>query len=123
MIKVDTKTSLMKIEVYWENITKEKSDDLDAYDYIASTAMSLKMTAFQLKDSIENQMLKDKTAKLKLQKLHKALNNIVRKLDFRYRVDKNTEYIEGILNMLSLAKQDIETIRQHQQILHNKTSL
>lgn len=114
MNKVDTNTSLMKIEVYWDNITKEKSDDIDAYDYIASGAMCLKMIAFQLKDSIENQMLKDKEAKLKLQKLHKALNNIVRKLDFKYRVDKNKEYIEGILNMLSQAKQDIEIIRQHQ---------
>jgi len=111
MTQIDINTSLTKIEFFWENISKENSDDPDAYGYIATQTMSLKMTAFHLKDNIEIEILKDKKARLKLQKLQKALENIVNKLDFKIHGNKDKEYIENILNKLSKIKEDIEVVR------------
>jgi len=104
----------MKIEVFWTNIIKEDSDDTDAWDYIATQSMAMKMTAFQLKDRIENQMLKNKEVKIRLQKLHKALRNIVDNLDFEIRGDKDKEYIEDILNRLSGLQKEIDVVGQYQ---------
>ena len=114
MTEIDINTPLTKIEFFWENILKESSDDTDVYGYIATQTMSLKMTAFHLKDKIEIEILKDKRARLKLQKLQKALENIVNKLDFKIHANKDKEYIESILNKLSKIKEDIEVVRQYQ---------
>jgi len=111
MTQIDINTSLTKIEFFWENISKENSDDKDAYGYIAAQTMSLKMIAFQLKDNIEIEILKDKKARLKLQKLQKALESIVNKLDFKIHAKKDKEYIESILNKLSKIKEDVEVVR------------
>jgi len=114
MTQTDIKTSLTKIEFFWENISKENSGDPDAYGYIVTQTMSLKMTAFHLKDNIEIEILKDKKARLRLQKLQKALENIVNKLDFKIHAIKDKEYIENILNKLSEIKEDVEVVRQYQ---------
>ena len=111
MTQIDINTSLKKIEIFWENISKESDDDPDVYGYIATQTMSLKMTAFHLKDKIEIEILKDKKARLKLQKLQKALENIVNKLDFKIHANKDKEYIESILNKLSKIKEDVEVVR------------
>ena len=39
MTQIDINTSLTKIEFFWQNISKESSDDPDAYGYIAAQAV------------------------------------------------------------------------------------
>ena len=114
MNTLDIKAPLMKIEILWANILKEDSDDIDAWDYIAAQSILMKMTAFQLKDRIENRMLKNKEVKIRLLKLHKALTSIVGNLDFEIRVEKDKEYIEDILDRLSGLKKDIDVVKQYQ---------
>ncbi len=114
MIQNQLNKSLIKIEIFWKNISKESSDDPDAYDFITTQTMSLKMIALQLKDRIEDEIRRDKKAKLKLQKLQKSLDNIVRKLDFKIHIIKDKEDIETILDKLSKIKEDIEVVKQYQ---------
>ena len=113
MTKIDINNSLTKIEIFWNNITKEKSDDPAVYDYISTHAMALKMIAFNLKGVIENEILKDKEAKIKLQKLQRTLENIDEKLDFKIQINKTQNYIDDILTKLSLIKDDIEILNQY----------
>ncbi len=110
----DIKTSLIKIEILWETLSKESSDDLDAFDFISTQSLSLQMTALELKMSIESKIRKDPKEKLKFQKLNKTLGNIVRTLDSIPLKRKDKKYIESILKKLSEIKGDIEVIRLYQ---------
>ena len=114
MDQIDINSALLKIELVWESLVKEKSEDMDAYRYIVDQSMSLKLITFKLKDSIENQMLKDKRARIKLHKLHKALANILKALDSKNRRDNDKDHIERILTKLLHLQEDIEVIRQYQ---------
>lgn len=114
MIGDEIKKSLLKIELLWENISNESIDDLDAYEFISIQSLSLKITVLELKDYIEERIRKDKKARLKFQKLHKALRSIVEKLDFNLEMSKDREYIEDILLKLTEIKKDISVVRQYQ---------
>jgi len=114
MIGDEIKKSLIKIDLLWENISNESSDDLDAYDFISIQSLSLKMTVLELEDYIDERIRKDKKAKLKFQKLQKALRSMIVKLDFNLEISKDREYIEDILLKLSEIKNDIAVVRQYQ---------
>ena len=112
---MDLNTHLTKIAIFWDNITKENSDDIEAYDYIATQSMSLKMIVLQATNIIEEEITKSKENKIKYQKLQKTLKKIFERLDFKIKIEKDKNYIEEILNKLSEIKNDIEVIKIYQQ--------
>ncbi len=114
MIKSDIKKLLIKIEIYWKNISKENSDDPDSFDFISTQSMSLKMFVLDLKNKIEKIIQNDTEAKLKFQMLLNSLENIVQVLDFKLQIYKDKEYIESILKKLSEIKKDIEVVKRYQ---------
>ncbi len=114
MIENELKKSLIKIEILWENISNESSDDLDAYDFISVQTITLQMAALQLQDAIEDKIRRDKKARLKFQKLHRALSNIIKNLNFKLQMYEDKEDIEYILKKLSEIKTDIEVVKQYQ---------
>ncbi len=114
MTRNDIKQSLIKLEILWENTSNESSDDLDAYDVISVQSMSLKMTALQLKETLDDKIRRDKRARMKFQRLQKSLGNIVEKLDFKLQIHKDKEQIEYILKKLSEIEKDIDVIKMYQ---------
>jgi isocitrate dehydrogenase kinase/phosphatase len=114
MFDNEIKKSLIKIEILWENISNESSDDLDAYDFISVQTMTLQMATLQLQDAIEDKIRRDKRDKLKFQKLHRALSNILKNLNFKLQMYEQKEDIEYILQKLSEITDDIEVVKQYQ---------
>jgi isocitrate dehydrogenase kinase/phosphatase len=114
MLENEIKKSLIKIEILWENISNESSEDLDAYDFISVQTMTLQMAALQLQDAIEDKIRKNKRDKLKFQKLHRALSNIIKNLNFKLQMYEEKEDIDYILQKLSEITNDIEVVKQYQ---------
>jgi hypothetical protein len=105
--------SLSKIKIIWENISKESSNDANAYDYISVRSVSLKMMELTLKGHIEEIIEKDNESKIKFTRLHKSLSHMVNTLNHKLKADKDKEYIETILENILKIKDDIDTLKMY----------
>jgi len=105
------KDYLFKMMSIWENISKENSNDVSAYNYISSNVLSLHMMAVNLKEHYAEIINNDNEAKIKFTRLHTSLCNIVSSLNHKFKIDKDKEYIESILEYVFKIKEDIKIIK------------
>ncbi len=113
MDQKEIKDTITKINVLWENISRESSSDLSSYDYISIKSMSLKMLALTLKECLEEIIEEDNEAKIKFIRLHKSLHNIVSILNHKHKIDKDKEYIESILGNILKIKNDVDVLKMY----------
>ena len=106
---------LRQILLERSNLSDENSEETESYIYIVTISMSIKLSALQLKDKLKVQIQNDKEEQLKYRQLFNSLENIVRKFDFKIKVENDKEHIEYIFQCIKNAEKEFAVLKLYLQ--------